>query len=90
MWPQADHAAAATAAAAEDVTAGRTSPQPDTPASDIAALLVPLIGAPCLLKVEGWWTYELCVGRHVRQFHRDQNGNTGRVLFGRCRTGPVP
>ena len=24
---------------------------------------------PCLLRREDWWTYELCVGKGIRQFH---------------------
>ncbi len=30
--------------------------------------LEPLLGA-CVQRNEGWWTYEVCVGRQVRQFH---------------------
>uniref|UniRef100_A0A6B2L9W3 MRH domain-containing protein n=1 Tax=Arcella intermedia TaxID=1963864 RepID=A0A6B2L9W3_9EUKA len=28
----------------------------------------------CLYRLEGWWTYEFCYGKHVRQFHQDKDG----------------
>lgn len=28
----------------------------------------------------GWWKYEFCYGRYVRQFHNDKNGETSIVL----------
>ncbi|KAJ3327493.1 hypothetical protein HDU76_011709 [Blyttiomyces sp. JEL0837] len=33
------------------------------------ALLEPMKSSPCLYWVQGWWTYEFCYKRHVRQFH---------------------
>ncbi len=24
---------------------------------------------------EGWWTYEFCYGKHMKQFHLDKAGN---------------
>ena len=33
-------------------------------------LLAPLKDE-CVYKAEGWWTYEVCYGSHVRQFHAD-------------------
>ena len=32
----------------------------------------------CILKVEGWWTYEFCFEKHVQQFHAVSNGAFGR------------
>jgi hypothetical protein len=37
----------------------------------IPQLLTPLKGK-CFTKHEGWWSYEFCVGKHVRQYHADQ------------------
>jgi len=33
---------------------------------------------PCLLKKAGWWTYEFCYSKHIRQYHADSlaNGKT--------------
>uniref|UniRef100_A0AAV1U4Q6 MRH domain-containing protein n=1 Tax=Peronospora matthiolae TaxID=2874970 RepID=A0AAV1U4Q6_9STRA len=28
----------------------------------------------CATRDEGWWTYEYCFGRSVRQYHRDEDG----------------
>lgn len=28
----------------------------------------------------GWWKYEFCYGRHVRQFHVDKDGETSLML----------
>jgi hypothetical protein len=36
-------------------------------------LLAPL-NATCIEHVEGWWTYELCLGSRLRQYHRDEAG----------------
>ena len=35
----------------------------------IQRLLEPLKKGKCLLRTRDWWTYELCVGRSIRQFH---------------------
>lgn len=29
---------------------------------------------PCIFKVEGYWTYELCHGKHIRQFRAEGAG----------------
>ncbi|KAJ3126462.1 Protein OS-9 [Nowakowskiella sp. JEL0407] len=42
-------------------------------------LLKPLIGSQCYYYDNGYWTYELCYNRHVRQFHMIQNGG-GQLL----------
>ncbi|VDN99088.1 unnamed protein product [Rodentolepis nana] len=36
---------------------------------------------PCLYKVEGYWTYELCHGKHIRQFRAEGSGpKTTRII----------
>jgi len=37
-----------------------------------AELLKPLEGS-CLYRLEGWWTYEFCYGKHLRQFHQEKD-----------------
>lgn len=31
----------------------------------------------CVLQIESYWTYEVCHGKHVRQYHEDKE--TGQV-----------
>ncbi|CAI5734743.1 unnamed protein product [Hyaloperonospora brassicae] len=41
----------------------------------VQAVLQPLQDADtCVTRDEGWWTYEYCFGRSVRQYHRDEDG----------------
>jgi len=44
-------------------------------------LLAPIQGQ-CFQRVEGWWTYELCVGKHLRQFHQYKDGRTTEYILG--------
>lgn len=34
------------------------------------------INGTCARHTEGWWTYEVCVGRHVRQWHEMQGSSS--------------
>lgn len=45
-----------------------SSPQPPPPASTSPAP-PPHPSKPCLLRPLGYWTYEVCIGDEVRQFH---------------------
>ncbi|KAL3669658.1 hypothetical protein V7S43_005042 [Phytophthora oleae] len=41
----------------------------------VRSLLQPLGDArTCVTRNEGWWTYEFCFGRSLRQYHRDGDG----------------
>ncbi|KAK1936720.1 Protein OS-9 [Phytophthora citrophthora] len=41
----------------------------------VRSLLQPLADArTCVTRNEGWWTYEFCFGRSLRQYHRDGDG----------------
>lgn len=42
-----------------------------------AALVASLDGS-CLYRMEDWWTYEFCAGKHARQFHREADGPGGQ------------
>ena len=43
-----------------------------------AALISSLDGA-CLYRMEDWWTYEFCAGKHARQFHKEADGPGGQL-----------
>ncbi|GMI19322.1 hypothetical protein TeGR_g1178, partial [Tetraparma gracilis] len=48
--------------------------EPDAPsptAASIPALLERELGGTCLQMRDGWWTYELCYGGMLRQFHSE-------------------
>eukprot|EP01133_Synstelium_polycarpum_P017968 gene17968-21441_t len=38
-------------------------------AADFAAALTPLEALPCIVHKVGWWTYEYCHNKHIRQVH---------------------
>eukprot|EP00884_Botryococcus_braunii_P001004 jgi/Botrbrau1/10904/Bobra.0025s0077.1 len=35
--------------------------------------LLKVLEGQCFYRVEDWWTYELCINKHVRQFHKEQD-----------------
>ena len=36
----------------------------------------------CFYRVDGWWTYELCVNKHVRQFRQEGNSVEQEFILG--------
>lgn len=48
---------------------GEDAPSPT--AASIPALLERELGGTCLQMRDGWWTYELCYGGMLRQFHSE-------------------
>lgn len=48
--------------------------------TDIKDLLKPLENGPCLLKTKDWWTYELCFGHYIKQYHIDDGKILGQVI----------
>lgn len=34
---------------------------------------------PCVYRLDTYWTYEFCHGRHIRQYHEDREGKTVKV-----------
>ena len=46
------------------------------------ALLEPLfVSQSCAYRLEHYWTYELCHGRFLRQYHEERDGKTIKVKF---------
>jgi len=41
-------------------------------------------GSQCILRDEGWWKYEFCYGKYIRQFHIDaQDSKVTEFFLGR-------
>jgi len=36
----------------------------------------------CFYRVEGWWTYEFCYRKAVKQFHQENGVNTAEFVLG--------
>ncbi|UYV73361.1 hypothetical protein LAZ67_10002852 [Cordylochernes scorpioides] len=57
----------------------------DSPVT-ISSLLEPLYKRPCLHKVlvacgyQDWWTYELCYGHDIKQYHKQEGQIVGAVI----------
>lgn len=45
---------------------------PKAPITDLTPIKEFISGSNCLTGGTGWWKYEFCYGRHVRQFHKDK------------------
>lgn len=51
-------------------------------ADDISQVKSFLEGKNCLTGGTGWWKYEFCYGKYVRQFHVDKFGSKSSILLG--------
>eukprot|EP00027_Filamoeba_sp_ATCC50430_P007998 CAMPEP_0168548054 /NCGR_PEP_ID=MMETSP0413-20121227/4360_1 /TAXON_ID=136452 /ORGANISM="Filamoeba nolandi, Strain NC-AS-23-1" /LENGTH=277 /DNA_ID=CAMNT_0008578339 /DNA_START=156 /DNA_END=989 /DNA_ORIENTATION=+ len=40
--------------------------------TDVRTLLAPL-GTSCMYRLAGWWSYEFCYGKHIRQYHQEKD-----------------
>jgi len=48
---------------------------------DIQTLLSPLYEtSACLLRTKDWWTYEVCFGRKISQYHMENDKPTGAII----------
>ena len=39
------------------------------------------MGQSCAYRLEHYWTYELCHGKHIRQYHEERDGTKIKVSF---------
>lgn len=64
------------------VTRGKSVPEsPDSDKPPHSLLANMFEATPCIFKVEGYWTYELCHGKHIRQFRAEGTGpKTTRIV----------
>ncbi|XP_067624172.1 endoplasmic reticulum lectin 1 isoform X2 [Eurosta solidaginis] len=53
---------------------------PKAPITDLTAIKDFISGNNCLTGGTGWWKYEFCYGRHVRQFHKDKQSESELFL----------
>ncbi|CAD6999733.1 unnamed protein product [Ceratitis capitata] len=53
---------------------------PKAPITDLIPIKEFISGNNCLTGGTGWWKYEFCYGRHVRQFHIDKKAETELIL----------
>ncbi|KAH8412191.1 hypothetical protein KR009_000442 [Drosophila setifemur] len=51
-----------------------------TPMTDLTPIKEFISGKNCLTGGNGWWKYEFCYGRHVRQFHKDKTSEVELFL----------
>ncbi|KAH8409400.1 hypothetical protein KR222_002585, partial [Zaprionus bogoriensis] len=58
-------------------TAAGTTPMP---LNDLTPIREFISGQNCLTGGTGWWKYEFCYGKHVRQFHKDKNSEVELFL----------
>jgi len=52
-------------------------PAPDV---DIGALITPLHSTPCLVRTKDWWTYQICFGKEISQYHVENDKAVGEIL----------
>ncbi|CAG9463827.1 unnamed protein product [Pedinophyceae sp. YPF-701] len=64
-----------------DGQTGHSSPR-DRSTAGATAALQPLVGN-CLHRTEGWWTYEVCHGQHVAQYHEENGHRVQEFTLGR-------
>ena len=57
------------------------------PAQPVDEFLGPLVGQ-CYLKPEGWWTYEVCLSRRIRQYHQEKQATVKGADGKPTPTGP--
>lgn len=57
-------------------------PQLTTSSKDISPIRDFLSGSSCLTGGSGWWKYEFCFGRYVRQIHYEKNSEETSVNLG--------
>ncbi|XP_076818274.1 uncharacterized protein LOC143464337 [Clavelina lepadiformis] len=61
--------------------AGQTDTESRLPSSyPITKLLESLKEEPCMKIVNGWWTYELCYGKEIQQYHSDDGVPSGDII----------
>lgn len=66
----------------DDTEKTRTFPKLSSFPDDTTQIENFLEGKNCLTGGTGWWKYEFCYGKYVRQFHVDKFGSKTSILLG--------
>jgi endoplasmic reticulum lectin 1 len=66
----------------DDTDKPRSFPKLSTFPDDTSQIENFLEGKNCLTGGTGWWKYEFCYGKYVRQFHVDKFGSKTSILLG--------
>ena len=66
----------------EEVEKPNSFPKLSSVVDDTSQVLSFLEGKNCLTGGTGWWKYEFCYGKYVRQFHVDKFGSKTSILLG--------
>jgi len=56
---------------------GTAEPEPEI---NVAALIKPLHSSPCLVRTKDWWTYQICFGREISQYHVENDKPAGEIM----------
>jgi len=52
----------------------------DVSSESVVKLLSPMKDGPCLFYTKGWWSYEFCYGREVKQYHFENGAIRGETI----------
>lgn len=66
----------------DDTEKTNSFPKLGSVSDDTSQVLSFLEGKNCLTGGTGWWKYEFCYGKYVRQFHVDKFGSKTSILLG--------
>lgn len=66
----------------EEVVSNKPFPKLSNIPDDVSQVESFLEGKNCLTGGTGWWKYEFCYGKYVRQFHVDKFGSKTSILLG--------
>lgn len=47
----------------------------------LSSLLEPMRSESCLKTIVGWWTYEFCYGKYVKQYHSEGDAPKGDITY---------
>ncbi|KAG2382590.1 hypothetical protein C9374_005170 [Naegleria lovaniensis] len=55
---------------------------------EVLQTIFPKFNQACYFRVAGWWIYEFCFNKHVRQFHQEQQAVTTEFFLGHSKEHP--
>lgn len=65
---------------ADPVEAEKPQNEDDGTSESVVKLLAPMKDGPCIFYTKGWWSYEFCYGREVKQYHFENGAIQGQTI----------